>query len=68
MKALKKAQKQTVSIESDELRHKSLHSGPGGPGKTIIKPKNKNNNNNHHHRHIIITIIIIIITTVFIMK
>lgn len=33
LKALKKAQKQQVSIESDELRHKSLHSGPTRPGK-----------------------------------
>ena len=33
LKALKKAQKQQVSIENDELRHKSLHSGPTRPGK-----------------------------------
>lgn len=32
LKALKKAQKQQVSIENDELRHKSLHSGPTRPG------------------------------------
>ena len=33
LKALKKAQKQQVSIENDELQHKSLHSGPTRPGK-----------------------------------
>lgn len=33
MKAIKKAQKQQVSIETDELRHKSLHSGPTKSGK-----------------------------------
>ena len=43
MKALKKAQKQKVSIEGDELRHKGLHSGPSRPGKTTIKL------NHHHH-------------------
>ena len=37
MKELKKAQKQKVSIESDELRHKSLHSGPARPGKEMME-------------------------------
>ncbi|XP_020623771.1 protein FAM133B-like [Orbicella faveolata] len=32
LKALKKAQRQQLSIENDELRHKSLHSGPTRPG------------------------------------
>lgn len=32
IKALKKSKKQQVSIESDELQHKSLHSGPTRPG------------------------------------
>lgn len=32
LKALKKAQEQHFSIENDELRHKSLHSGPTQPG------------------------------------
>lgn len=37
MKAIKKAQKQQVSFENDELQHKSLHSRTGGPGKENCK-------------------------------
>ena len=37
MKAIKKAQKQQVSFENDELQHKSLHSRTAGPGKENCK-------------------------------
>ena len=36
MKAIKKAHKQQVSIESDEIQHKRLHSGPARHGKVEI--------------------------------
>lgn len=37
MKAIKKAQKQQVSFENDELQHKSLHSRTAGAGKENFK-------------------------------
>ena len=36
MKAIKKAHKQQVSIESDEIQHKRLHSGPARHGRVEI--------------------------------
>ena len=36
MKAIKKAHKQQVSIESDEIQHKRLHSGPATHGRVEI--------------------------------
>lgn len=45
MKAIKKAQKQQVSFESDELQHKSLHSRTGGPGKENCKKESCHNKN-----------------------
>ena len=43
MKAIKKAQKQQVSFESDELQHKSLHSRTAGPGEENNKKPSCNN-------------------------
>ena len=37
MKAIKKAQKQQLSFENDELQHKSLHSRTASPGRENCK-------------------------------